>query len=105
MPARGSVNSARQVVESIQAAIGVGLEVVAREANEGWTRCAWGEMGMGTSRRIAVVVDGFIATAAAMLAVELCPRLRGYLIAAHRSVEVGHRVVLESSVRRTGAME
>ncbi|TME92743.1 MAG: nicotinate-nucleotide--dimethylbenzimidazole phosphoribosyltransferase [Chloroflexi bacterium] len=62
-------------------------------------------MGMGTSRRIAVVVDGFIATAAAMLAVELCPRLRGYLIAAHRSVEVGHRVVLESSVRRTGAME
>jgi nicotinate-nucleotide--dimethylbenzimidazole phosphoribosyltransferase len=48
------------------------------------------------SRRIAVVVDGFIAAAAAMLAVELCPRVRGYLIAAHRSVEVGHRVVLES---------
>ncbi|MDQ6673069.1 MAG: nicotinate-nucleotide--dimethylbenzimidazole phosphoribosyltransferase, partial [Chloroflexota bacterium] len=48
------------------------------------------------SRRIAVVVDGFIAAAAAMLAVELCPRVRGYLIAAHRSVEVGHQVVLES---------
>jgi nicotinate-nucleotide--dimethylbenzimidazole phosphoribosyltransferase len=43
-----------------------------------------------------VVVDGFIATAAAMLAVGLCPRVRGYLIAAHRSVEVGHRVVLEA---------
>jgi len=48
------------------------------------------------ARRIAVVVDGFIATSAAMLAVELCPCVRGYLIAAHRSVEVGHRVVLES---------
>ena len=48
------------------------------------------------SRRIAVVADGFIATTAAMLAVELCPRVRGYLIAAHRSVEVGHRVVLEA---------
>src|SRR5438874_10981062 len=48
------------------------------------------------SRRIAVVADGFIATTAAMLAGELCPRVRGYLIAAHRSVEVGHRVVLEA---------
>jgi nicotinate-nucleotide--dimethylbenzimidazole phosphoribosyltransferase len=47
------------------------------------------------ARRIAVVVDGFIATAAALVAVELCPRVRGYLIAAHRSVEVGHRAALE----------
>ena len=47
------------------------------------------------ARRIAVIVDGFIATAAALVAVELCPQLRGYLIAAHRSVEVGHRAALE----------
>jgi nicotinate-nucleotide--dimethylbenzimidazole phosphoribosyltransferase len=42
-----------------------------------------------------VIVDGFIATAAALLAVELCPAARSYLIAAHRSVEVGHRAALE----------
>ncbi|MBV9895513.1 MAG: nicotinate-nucleotide--dimethylbenzimidazole phosphoribosyltransferase [Chloroflexi bacterium] len=48
------------------------------------------------SRRIAVVVDGFIATSAVLLAAQLCPRVRGYLIAAHRSVEVGHRAALES---------
>ena len=47
------------------------------------------------SRRVAVVVDGFIATAAAIVAVELCPAARGFLIAAHRSVEVGHRAALE----------
>ena len=46
-------------------------------------------------RRIPIVIDGFIATAAALLAVELCPAARAYLIAAHRSVEVGHRAALE----------
>lgn len=47
------------------------------------------------TRRIPVVVDGFIASSAALLAVELCPLARGYLVAAHRSMEIGHRVVLE----------
>jgi nicotinate-nucleotide--dimethylbenzimidazole phosphoribosyltransferase len=46
-------------------------------------------------RRIPILVDGFIATAAALLAVELCPAARNYLIAAHRSVEIGHQAVLE----------
>jgi nicotinate-nucleotide--dimethylbenzimidazole phosphoribosyltransferase len=48
-----------------------------------------------SARRKVVIVDGFIATAAALLAVELCPATRSYLIAAHRSVEVGHRAALE----------
>jgi nicotinate-nucleotide--dimethylbenzimidazole phosphoribosyltransferase len=47
------------------------------------------------ARRIPIVVDGFIATAAALVAVELAPAARSYLIAAHRSVEIGHRVALE----------
>lgn len=42
-----------------------------------------------------VVIDGFISTAAAMVAVTLCPQLRGYLIAAHASPELGHRHMLE----------
>lgn len=47
------------------------------------------------ARRIPIVIDGFITGAAALVAVELCPRARDYLIAAHTSVEIGHRATLE----------
>ena len=43
-----------------------------------------------------VLVDGFIAAAAALAAIELAPPLRDYLVFAHRSVEPGHRAVLET---------
>ncbi len=46
-------------------------------------------------RRIPVLVDGFISSVAALVAAEICPAARGYLIAAHRSVEVGHQAVLD----------
>ncbi|HZP95544.1 MAG TPA: nicotinate-nucleotide--dimethylbenzimidazole phosphoribosyltransferase [Candidatus Limnocylindria bacterium] len=46
-------------------------------------------------RRIPVVVDGFISGAAALVATEIAPSARDFLIAAHRSVEVGHQAVLE----------
>ena len=46
------------------------------------------------ARRVPVVVDGFIATAAALLAVEMSPAVRSYLIAAHRSAEPGHQAAL-----------
>lgn len=42
-----------------------------------------------------VVVDGFISTAAALVACALAPAARDYLIAAHRSQEVGHRLMLD----------
>jgi nicotinate-nucleotide--dimethylbenzimidazole phosphoribosyltransferase len=42
-----------------------------------------------------VVIDGFISTAGALIADSLCPTARQYMIAAHRSVEQGHRVALE----------
>lgn len=45
--------------------------------------------------RVPVVVDGFISTAAAMIAVGLAPQCRPYLIAAHRSQETGHRLMLD----------
>jgi nicotinate-nucleotide--dimethylbenzimidazole phosphoribosyltransferase len=44
--------------------------------------------------RVPVVLDGFIAGAAALLAVGLAPRCRDYLIASHESVECGHRAIL-----------
>ncbi len=45
--------------------------------------------------RIPVVLDGFISGAAALVAVSLAPACSPYLIAGHRSVEIGHRVVLD----------
>jgi nicotinate-nucleotide--dimethylbenzimidazole phosphoribosyltransferase len=46
-------------------------------------------------RRVPVLLDGFIAGAAALIAVSLQPRCRDYLIASHRSVECGHGAVLQ----------
>jgi nicotinate-nucleotide--dimethylbenzimidazole phosphoribosyltransferase len=54
-----------------------------------------GVMIAAASRRIPVVVDGFISTAAAMIAVALAPRVRDALISAHQSVEIGHRAMLK----------
>jgi nicotinate-nucleotide--dimethylbenzimidazole phosphoribosyltransferase len=49
----------------------------------------------GAANRKPVVVDGFISTAAALLAVSLAPASRNYLIAGHISEERGHRIMLE----------
>jgi nicotinate-nucleotide--dimethylbenzimidazole phosphoribosyltransferase len=48
----------------------------------------------GAARRVPVVIDGFIATAGAVVAVHLAPQVKDFIIASHRSVEVGHRVML-----------
>ncbi len=47
------------------------------------------------SRRVPIVIDGFISGAAALIAVELNPVIREYLLAGHASVERGHRLILE----------
>jgi nicotinate-nucleotide--dimethylbenzimidazole phosphoribosyltransferase len=49
----------------------------------------------GAACRLPVVADGFISTAGALIAAELCPEVKGYLFAAHQSVETGHRFMLE----------
>lgn len=46
--------------------------------------------------RVPVLVDGFIAGTAALAAARLCPAAVGFLLAGHRSVEPGHRKVLEA---------
>ena len=48
----------------------------------------------GAMAQRAVVLDGFISGAAALIACGLCPAVREYLIASHRSAERGHRIVL-----------
>jgi nicotinate-nucleotide--dimethylbenzimidazole phosphoribosyltransferase len=44
---------------------------------------------------IPVVIDGFISTAGALIASELHPSVADYIFAAHCSVEIGHRFMLE----------
>jgi nicotinate-nucleotide--dimethylbenzimidazole phosphoribosyltransferase len=48
------------------------------------------------SQRRPVIIDGFISSAAALLAVRLCPAARDYCVFAHRSAERGHDIVLEA---------
>ncbi|MBV9762824.1 MAG: nicotinate-nucleotide--dimethylbenzimidazole phosphoribosyltransferase [Acidobacteriaceae bacterium] len=46
------------------------------------------------AHRVPVAMDGFIATAAAALAVEISPRVADYLFASHCSAEPGHARLL-----------
>jgi nicotinate-nucleotide--dimethylbenzimidazole phosphoribosyltransferase len=48
------------------------------------------------SRRLPIVLDGFIVSAAALLAQRIAPDAIAYCIASHRSQEPGHRVALDA---------
>jgi len=54
-----------------------------------------GVMIGGAARETCVIVDGFIAGAAALAATALCPQAADYLLASHRSLEPGHQVQLD----------
>ncbi len=47
------------------------------------------------ARRIPVVLDGLISTAAALIAYQLAPVVGPYLFASHKSVEIGHAITLD----------
>ncbi len=47
------------------------------------------------SRRIPVILDGFISCASALIALKLAPLVKDYLLASHNSVEKGHKIALE----------
>jgi nicotinate-nucleotide--dimethylbenzimidazole phosphoribosyltransferase len=47
------------------------------------------------SRRVPVVVDGFISGAAALVAAELAPDVKPFLIGSHQSVEIGHQAIYQ----------
>jgi nicotinate-nucleotide--dimethylbenzimidazole phosphoribosyltransferase len=47
------------------------------------------------SKSVPIVIDGFISGVAALIAYCLKPEIKDYMIAAHCSVERGHRLVLE----------
>ncbi|WP_028766170.1 nicotinate-nucleotide--dimethylbenzimidazole phosphoribosyltransferase [Shewanella fidelis] len=54
-----------------------------------------GAMLAAAERNMLIVVDGFIASAAALAAVKINPNVRGYMIFAHQSDEKGHYLMLE----------
>ncbi|MER3446354.1 MAG: nicotinate-nucleotide--dimethylbenzimidazole phosphoribosyltransferase [Candidatus Dadabacteria bacterium] len=47
------------------------------------------------SKNIPVVVDGFVSTAGATVALQLCPSVKDYIFFSHISAEGGHGLVLE----------
>jgi nicotinate-nucleotide--dimethylbenzimidazole phosphoribosyltransferase len=53
-----------------------------------------GVMLQGAASRVPVVVDGFIAGAAALISVALNPKVQAFLTASHRSQEPGHTAQL-----------
>jgi nicotinate-nucleotide--dimethylbenzimidazole phosphoribosyltransferase len=69
-----------------------------------WLACVGGfeilglaGLALGAAEHHALVVlDGLISSTAGLIAVRLCPALRGSLVAAHLGPEPGHRVVLET---------
>jgi nicotinate-nucleotide--dimethylbenzimidazole phosphoribosyltransferase len=52
------------------------------------------------SKRMAVVVDGFISTAGALAAIRLCPAAKEYMFFSHMSAEPGHRKFFEKEKLR-----
>jgi nicotinate-nucleotide--dimethylbenzimidazole phosphoribosyltransferase len=50
----------------------------------------------GAANRIPVVIDGFVATAAALVAMKAAPAVRDYLFFAHASAEQFHKPFLDS---------
>jgi nicotinate-nucleotide--dimethylbenzimidazole phosphoribosyltransferase len=70
-----------------------GLDVLAKLGGFEIGGLAGAILAAAANRR-PVVVDGFISTAAAMIAVRLAPNARHYLIAAHTSQEQGHHAMM-----------
>ncbi len=89
----------RKKVDVIRRAIAVnqpdpadGLDVLAKVGGFEIGGIAGVVLG-AAARRKPVLVDGFISTAAALVAQALSPASADYVIAAHRSVEPGHRAM------------
>jgi nicotinate-nucleotide--dimethylbenzimidazole phosphoribosyltransferase len=70
-----------------------GLDVLAKVGGFEIGGLAGAMLGAAANRK-PVMVDGFISTAAAMIAMSLAPQCHEYLIAAHRSQERGHQAML-----------
>ena len=71
-----------------------GLDILAKVGGFEIGGLAGAVLAAAAARR-PVMIDGFISTAAAMIAALLQPRVKQYLVASHASVERGHRLMLD----------
>ena len=55
-----------------------------------------GAIMAASAKRVPIVIDGFVATIAALCATQLDKELLHYLIFSHKSAEQGHAIVLQS---------
>ncbi len=53
------------------------------------------------SHRTPVLIDGFISTAAALIACAIEPKVNDYLISSHKSTENGHEIALKKLQKKT----
>ena len=70
-----------------------GLDVLTKVGGFEMGVLAGAVLGGALARRV-VVLDGFVSTAAGLMAHSLCPHVSGYIVASHLSVEPGHRIAL-----------
>ena len=45
---------------------------------------------------LPVVIDGFISAVAALCAVRMCPKVKGYLVPSHASYEIGYKLAMDA---------
>ncbi len=96
-----SAEGLRQKVEVVSQALAVnrpdpadGLHLLS--AAGGFEHAVLAGVTLGAAAaRVPVVLDGFITTAAALVARALCPAVVPYLLASHRSMELAHGTALE----------
>jgi nicotinate-nucleotide--dimethylbenzimidazole phosphoribosyltransferase len=84
----------RQAILHNSPAADDGLEVLAKVGGLELGGMAGVILG-AASRRVPVVVDGYVSGAAAMVAMQLAPQVRDYLFFSHLSAEAGHQKMLE----------
>lgn len=89
------VDVIRRAIELNQPDAADGLDVLTKVGGLEIGVLAGAMLGTAASNR-PVVVDGFISGAAALIAWLISPPARDYFIAAHQSVEPGHRVGLDA---------
>lgn len=92
---RRKVEAAEAALRLHRDALGDGIAMIA--AIGGFEIAAMAGVCLGGAAvRVPVVVDGFIATAAAAAAAKIRPGLGAYLFFSHRSAEGGHAIALEA---------
>ncbi|HXD89618.1 MAG TPA: nicotinate-nucleotide--dimethylbenzimidazole phosphoribosyltransferase [Candidatus Binataceae bacterium] len=92
----------RRKIEAVEAALAIhreiaddGISILAAIGGLEIAAMAGACLG-AAARKVPIVVDGFIATAAAAVAIRISPQVRDYMFFSHRSAEGGHALALEA---------